>query len=193
MERIIKGIDAPIVPVHLDGVWGSIFSYERGRFLWKLPRRIPYPVTVSFAPPMPSSASAFEVRQAVQELASAAHAQRKERMEPLGRWFVHSARRRPWRFAMADPTTERVSAGGVLVRAVVLGRRLRRVWAGQQMVGILLPPSVAAAVRHARLVRPPVPARCGRHLARVPRAREDRRSRPRRSARGSLRGQTRRG
>jgi acyl-[acyl-carrier-protein]-phospholipid O-acyltransferase/long-chain-fatty-acid--[acyl-carrier-protein] ligase len=67
-------------------------------------------------------------------------------MEPLGRWFVHSARRRPWRFAMADPMTERVRAGGVLVRAVVLGRRLRRVWAGQQMVGILLPPSVAAAV-----------------------------------------------
>ncbi len=48
MERIMKNVDAPIVPVNLDGVWGSIFSYERGRFLWKLPRKIPYPVTVSF-------------------------------------------------------------------------------------------------------------------------------------------------
>ena len=35
MERIMKNVDAPIVPVNLDGVWGSIFSYERGRFLWK--------------------------------------------------------------------------------------------------------------------------------------------------------------
>ncbi|HVH69768.1 MAG TPA: MFS transporter, partial [Candidatus Dormibacteraeota bacterium] len=26
MERIIKGIDVPIIPVNLDGVWGSIFS-----------------------------------------------------------------------------------------------------------------------------------------------------------------------
>jgi len=41
MERIMKGVDAPIVPVNLDGVWGSIFSASsagdscgrcRGRF-----------------------------------------------------------------------------------------------------------------------------------------------------------------
>ncbi len=53
LERIMKGVDAPIIPVNLDGVWGSIFSFERGRFLWKMPRRIPYPVTVSFGTPMP--------------------------------------------------------------------------------------------------------------------------------------------
>src|SRR5579884_2160656 len=47
MERIIKGLDAPIVPISLHGVWGSIFSFERNRFIWKFPRRIPYPVTVS--------------------------------------------------------------------------------------------------------------------------------------------------
>ena len=33
LERIMKGVDAPIVPVSLDGVWGSIFSFEKGRFL----------------------------------------------------------------------------------------------------------------------------------------------------------------
>ncbi|MGA8102050.1 MAG: MFS transporter, partial [Candidatus Acidiferrales bacterium] len=67
-ERIMKGIDAPIVPVDLDGVWGSIFSFERGRFLWKLPRRVPYPVTISFGAPLPSGATASEVRAAVQQL-----------------------------------------------------------------------------------------------------------------------------
>ena len=36
-ERIMKGVDAPIIPVSLDGVWGSIFSYAQGRFFWKLP------------------------------------------------------------------------------------------------------------------------------------------------------------
>ena len=34
LERIMKGVDVPIIPVNLDGVWGSIFSFERGRFLW---------------------------------------------------------------------------------------------------------------------------------------------------------------
>src|ERR1700723_853799 len=70
MERIMKGVDAPIVPVNLDGVWGSIFSFERGRFLWKLPRRVPYPIPVSFGKPLPATASVFEVREAVQELQS---------------------------------------------------------------------------------------------------------------------------
>jgi acyl-[acyl-carrier-protein]-phospholipid O-acyltransferase/long-chain-fatty-acid--[acyl-carrier-protein] ligase len=64
LERIMKGVDAPIIPVHLDGVWGSIFSFERGRFFWKLPRRIPYPVTVTFGKPMPSTCAASSRRWA---------------------------------------------------------------------------------------------------------------------------------
>src|ERR1700678_3292155 len=83
LERIMKGVNAPIVPVNLDGVWGSIFSYERGRFLWKLPRKIPYPVTVSFGAPMPASATAFQVREAVQELQSEAYRHHKSRMNTL--------------------------------------------------------------------------------------------------------------
>ena len=55
----MKGVDAPIVPVNLDGVWGSIFSFERGRFLWKMPRSIPYPVTVSFGKPHAPDRHAF--------------------------------------------------------------------------------------------------------------------------------------
>src|ERR1051326_4116010 len=41
LERIMEGVDAPIIPVCLDGVWGSIFSYQQGRFFWKVPRRLP--------------------------------------------------------------------------------------------------------------------------------------------------------
>ena len=68
-ERIMKDVEAPIIPVALDGVWGSIFSFERGRFLWKWPRRISrIPITVNFGKPMPPTATPFEVRQVVQEL-----------------------------------------------------------------------------------------------------------------------------
>ena len=42
LERIMKDVDVPIIPVNLDGVWGSIFSFARGRFLWKVPHHIPY-------------------------------------------------------------------------------------------------------------------------------------------------------
>ena len=43
-ERIVKGRQVPVIPVHLDRLWGSIFSFERGRFLRKWPERIPYPL-----------------------------------------------------------------------------------------------------------------------------------------------------
>jgi acyl-[acyl-carrier-protein]-phospholipid O-acyltransferase/long-chain-fatty-acid--[acyl-carrier-protein] ligase len=145
-ERIMKGVDAPIIPVNLDGVWGSIFSFERGRFIWKVPRRIPYPVTVSFGWPMPPTSTALEVRQAVQELHAVAYRHRKERMRTLDRAFLNTARRHPFRFAMADARVPRLRSGGALVRTIFLARRLRKVWQGQRIVGILLPPSVAGAL-----------------------------------------------
>ncbi|MCB1124094.1 MAG: MFS transporter, partial [Verrucomicrobiae bacterium] len=47
-ERIMKGLNEPIVPVNLQGVWGSIFSFKEGRVLTKWPEKLPYPVKVSF-------------------------------------------------------------------------------------------------------------------------------------------------
>jgi len=145
-ERIMKGVDAPIIPVNLDGVWGSIFSFEKGRFLWKLPRRIPYPVTVSFGRPMPATSTPVEVRQAVQELHTEAYRHRRERMRTLDRALVNTARRHPLRFAMADQRTPKLRFGAALVRTIFLARRLKKEWQGQRMVGLLLPPSVGGAL-----------------------------------------------
>jgi hypothetical protein len=60
------------MPVHLDRVWGSVFSFERGRFVWKFPERVPYPVTVSFGPPLPPHTPAHELRNAIRALGEAA-------------------------------------------------------------------------------------------------------------------------
>ena len=145
-ERIMKDVSAPIIPVALEGVWGSIFSFEKGRFLTKLPRRIPYPVTINFGAPMPAASNPAEVRQAVQELLAEAWQCRKSRMEPLHRSFIHTARCHPSRFAMADAQSPKVSFGSALVRTLLLAGRLRSPWAGQEMVGLLLPPSVPGAL-----------------------------------------------
>ena len=146
MERIIKGIDAPVVPVNLHGVWGSIFSFERNRFLWKVPRRIPYPVTVSFGKWLPSTAAPVEVRWAVQELQSAAFLKDRNQKATLDRAFVRSSRRYFWRFAMADARVPKLRFGGALVKTIFVARRLKPLWKDQEMVGILLPPSVGGAL-----------------------------------------------
>jgi len=67
-EKIMRGVDAPIVPVALSGVWGSIFSFAGGKFFWKWPQRLRRPITVSFSPPLPPTATTDEVRMAVQRL-----------------------------------------------------------------------------------------------------------------------------
>jgi len=152
LERIMKGVDVPIVPVSLDGVWGSIFSFERGRFLWKVPRNIPYPVTVSFGTPMPAESTAIEVRQAVQELQAEAFQQRKRRMKTLDRAFVRTARRHPLRFMMADAKTPRVTFASALAKTVYIARRLRSQIGTQRMVGMLLPPSVGGALTNYALM-----------------------------------------
>lgn len=144
--RIMKGVDVPIVPVNLDGVWGSIFSFAQGRFLWKLPRHIPYPVTVSFGAPMPATSTPGEVRRAVQELQSNAFHLRRRQMTTLDAAFVRSARLHPRRFLMADGRTPKVRFGGALTKTIFLARRLSRHWKDQEMVGILLPPSVGGAL-----------------------------------------------
>jgi acyl-[acyl-carrier-protein]-phospholipid O-acyltransferase / long-chain-fatty-acid--[acyl-carrier-protein] ligase len=152
LERIMKGVEVPIIPVNLDGVWGSIFSFERGRFLWKMPRRIPYRVTVSFGKPMAPTSSAVEVRAAVQELHATAFETRKSSMKTLDRAFVRTARQRPWRFFMADGKTPRVSFGSALNKTVYIARRLRREIGEQEMVGVLLPPSVGGALTNYALM-----------------------------------------
>jgi len=158
LERIMKDVEAPIVPIALDGVWGSLFSFEKQRFIWKLPHRIPHPVTVSFGSPLTSRATAFEVRQAVQELQASAWHDRRDRMQPLHRAFVKTARRVPFRLAMVGAQTPELSFSAALVRTVLLARRLRSVWAGQKMVGLLLPPSVPGAlVNFAALLSGKVP------------------------------------
>jgi acyl-[acyl-carrier-protein]-phospholipid O-acyltransferase/long-chain-fatty-acid--[acyl-carrier-protein] ligase len=168
MERIMKNVDAPIVPVALDGVRGSISSYKHHRFVWKWPRKIPHPVTVSFGAPLPPTATPFETRQAVQELLASAWRHRRDRMKPLHRQFVRTARKFPLRFAMADAQNKKVTFGAALVKTVFLARRLKKIWAGHpspprsdaagEMVGIFLPPSVPGAlVNYAALLCGKVP------------------------------------
>ena len=168
-QRIMEGVDAPIIPVCLDGVWGSIFSYQKGRFLWKVPRRLPYPVTISFGKALPPSSTAFEVRSVIQELNTDAWPHRRKTIKPLHRAFVRRARRCPWRFAMADARVPNLSFSGALVKTILLARRLRSYWAGQEMVGILLPPSVAGAlVNFAALLMGKVPVNLNYTLSAEP-------------------------
>jgi len=143
-EHIVKGAETPIIPVHLGKLWGSIFSFSGGRFLWKVPTKIPYPVTVSYGAPLPSDAPAPVVRQAIQELGTTAFA--ANRYTLIHRTFAHRARRHPFRQAIADGLTPTLSFFKTLAGSLVLAGKLKGRLAGEKMVGVLLPPSVAGVL-----------------------------------------------
>ncbi len=52
MEMIARRAKAPIIPVYMDGLWGSIFSFSRNRFFTKLPKTLNYNFTVAFGAPL---------------------------------------------------------------------------------------------------------------------------------------------
>ena len=116
LEKIVDGSDVPIVPVHLDRLWGSIFSFEGGHFFRKWPKRIPYPVTVSFGAPMPPDTPSHEVRQAILELGADAVPLRQTPADTLDQRFIRTARRNWNAFAMPDYTY-----GRALTAALLLG------------------------------------------------------------------------
>jgi acyl-[acyl-carrier-protein]-phospholipid O-acyltransferase / long-chain-fatty-acid--[acyl-carrier-protein] ligase len=145
-ERIIEGLDVPVLPVHLDRLWGSLFSFKGGRFFWKRPERIPFPVTVSFGAPVPSGTTAQEVRRVIMELGAAAADRRRTPRDLLHFRFLRTAKRRWSLFAMADSSGAELAFGQVLVGSLLLGAWLRDRCPGERMVGILLPPSVAGAL-----------------------------------------------
>jgi len=145
-ERMVDGVDVPIVPVHLDQVWGSLFSFSEGKILFKRPRRIPYKVTVSFGKPLKATATAFEVRQAILELGAEAFRHRLADSAPLPLMFARAAKRCLLRAGVADSSGAKLNALSTLVGAHLLGKALDAAAPGEERVAVLMPPSVPGAL-----------------------------------------------
>ncbi len=146
-EFILKEAPAPLIPVYLYGVWGSIFSFSEGRFFWKWPRQVPYRVAVRFGAPLPHNVDPYRLRLILQELGADSAIAAKPDLPLVHHRMVASARREWRRFSMVDSvSTDPVSLGGLLWRTLVVARKLRPIWQGQERVGILLPPGIGGAL-----------------------------------------------
>jgi acyl-[acyl-carrier-protein]-phospholipid O-acyltransferase/long-chain-fatty-acid--[acyl-carrier-protein] ligase len=146
--RIVQGTGAPVIPIYLDGLWGSIFSYSGGKFLWKRPQRWPYPVSISFGAPLSDPDNVNQVREAVQKLGVESVQERKDRQMLPPRQLLRQLRKSLFRSKVADSSGTELT-GGKLFTAMLIFKRLldRKVFAAdEKMVGILLPPSVGGVI-----------------------------------------------
>ncbi|NTV29538.1 MAG: MFS transporter [Candidatus Omnitrophica bacterium] len=146
VEHIMKGINAPIIPAYLDRVWGSVFSFEGGRFFLKLPKIIPHPITVLFGEPLPPDSSSFDIRQKVLELGAGAFRYRLESKLTLPELFFHEMRNAPLAFCVADTSGRQLNRWQTFLAAMAMARKLRPLLGEGKFVGLFLPPSVGGVV-----------------------------------------------
>ncbi|MBP6986482.1 MAG: MFS transporter, partial [Alphaproteobacteria bacterium] len=146
LEKITEGLNVPIIPVNLDNAWGSIFSYDRGKFFFKRPKTFPYPVTVNFGKPMPSFTTKEVVRQEVKELEVESFACRDTIQTVLPVRLIKAAKAVFWKHCMTDSTGAKLRYGEVVIYAIALARKIRQLSPGPEMIGIMLPTSVGGAL-----------------------------------------------
>lgn len=146
--KIVQGTGAPVIPVYLHGLWGSIFSYRGGKFFWKMPRQWPYPVSLVFGKPIQHPESVDEVSAAVRELGAAAVELNKSRMLIPQRRFIRTCRRCWSARKVADSTGQALAGGRLLIGTLCLRRVLLRsvLSPDEKMVGIFLPSTVACTL-----------------------------------------------
>jgi 1-acyl-sn-glycerol-3-phosphate acyltransferase len=146
LMRIVDGIDVPVIPVYLDELWGSIFSFHGGRFFWKWPRKWPYRISIHFGPPVQNPSDVHQVRRAVQDLGAMAVQQRSQNMTLVTESFLRTCKKQKWRRKAADTTGMDLTGGQLLMRTLLARRLLLRdvLDDDETHVGVLLPPSAGA-------------------------------------------------
>ncbi|MBX3411501.1 MAG: MFS transporter [Pirellulales bacterium] len=145
---ILAGTGAPLIPVYLDGLWGSIFSNRGGRFFWKWPSRWPFPVTITYGHRLEQPKHVHQIRRAVQDLGAQSMQDRQDKDTNLLRLFVRNCRNHKSQPKAADTTGQEVNGANLLLRSLIFRRLLLREILGpdEKYVGLLLPPSVGAVL-----------------------------------------------
>ncbi len=152
-EIIARQADLPVVPVWLDQLWGSIFSYKGQRFFTKWPHHIPYPVAVEFGRSLsPNDATIETVREELLRLGERCYSRRPALSGHLGAAAVCGLARRPFRTAVIDGMDHsELSRSKLLGAAAALSRHLRQNFPDER-IGIVLPASKGGVVANLAVV-----------------------------------------
>jgi acyl-[acyl-carrier-protein]-phospholipid O-acyltransferase/long-chain-fatty-acid--[acyl-carrier-protein] ligase len=146
-EALARKLDVPVIPIYLENVWGSIFSFKGGKFFWKWPENIFSSITVHFGEPLASEPDAERIRVALQEL-EAGMLRDKICKSNHRRLMLKKLRNRPFTTAVRDlDTSQKYSGFSLLFKTLGLAARLKkRNVSPESTVAVLLPPGFKALV-----------------------------------------------
>src|SRR5438270_7586401 len=146
-ELIAQHANAAVVPVWLDRLWGSIFSFQGGKFFTKWPKEIPYRVSVAFGRPLEANAADIAtVREELLKLGEFCYSRRASLDRHLAEACVRGLKRRKFSTLVIDGLDHsELSRGKLLGAAAALSRLLRRECKDER-IGIVLPASKGSMV-----------------------------------------------
>jgi acyl-[acyl-carrier-protein]-phospholipid O-acyltransferase/long-chain-fatty-acid--[acyl-carrier-protein] ligase len=146
-ELIARHANAPVVPVWLDQLWGSIFSFQGGKFFRKLPKRIPYPVTIAVGKPLTADAADIAtVREELLKLGEFCFSRRPSLDRHLAEPCIRGLKRGPFATAVIDGLDHSgLSRSKLLGAAAALSRYLRKEFPDER-IAIILPASKGSMV-----------------------------------------------
>jgi acyl-[acyl-carrier-protein]-phospholipid O-acyltransferase / long-chain-fatty-acid--[acyl-carrier-protein] ligase len=152
-ELIAQHANAPVVPVWLDQLWGSIFSFQGGKFFTKWPKEFPYRVTVAFGKPLdPVAADIATVREELLKLGEFCYSRRPSLDRHLGQECLRGLKRRRFSTAVVDGIDHsNLSRAKLLGAAAAFSRFLRKEFP-EQRIGIVLPASKGSMVANLAVV-----------------------------------------
>src|SRR5437867_3430244 len=141
-EVIARHAQAQVVPVWLDQLWGSIFSFQGGKFFRKFPKQIPYPVAIAFGKPLASKAAdVATMREELLKLGEFCFGRRPSLERHLAEECVRGLKRRPFATAVIDGIDHSsLSRAKLLGAASALSRHLRKEFPDER-IAIVLPAS----------------------------------------------------
>ena len=143
-QKMLKGTDGSILPIYMEGMWGSIFSHSGGKLFFKWPDKFRRRLTLHIGKPLSAETPLAQVRSTVLALGAQATIHNRGEFPILAKRIIRVWRKRWKSLQAADSLGQEASGRSMLVRVFALRRVLRREVFGddEQFVGVLLPPSV---------------------------------------------------
>ena len=147
-ELIARKAHVTVMPVWLENVWGSIFSYYGGQFFWKWPRVVPLSVWIYFGKPIDAgNASPATVRRSLYDLSEAAFQARPELKSHVAYESLRGLRKKFFSTVIVDAYAgnRALTGGELLTVSIVLSFWLKKN-VPEKRVGVVLPPGIGATI-----------------------------------------------
>ncbi len=152
IEHIAKGINAPIIPIQMEGVKGTPFSFETGssspvKKLTSFRKKIHVAIGQPIEPPV----SAYLVRQQMQELNADTFQKRIKMHHSLNFFLDKKAGQHSNKNILSDENGKKYSYQSIMQQVSIIQQQLSESVDGQPKIGVCIPHSSHAMLANVAL------------------------------------------